>query len=454
MADAPPPPPPHGAKSSPLPNGNYDIFIIPPHSSGSGFLYLPSLKPNVNSFVAGFFTALLAVGLYNILVPALSQTIASLNSGIGLFLCLAAVGAAFSFGRTVAESSTSSKPFPDPGPSAGPNFTYPSASSAPPPPPPNPGAAPRFTTPPKPNNTAQSEWEKAKEQTRKREEDRRKAEELKARQAEAAKKKEEAEKAAKAAAEKEKWEQQRAREKDTRERLARERIAKERLERENAAKAGAAGAGGAAAAAAAGAKKYEKPTAQSATDSDYFTQYKPPGSSVASSVSGASESSYAASMSTARTTPPPRDRGPYKTSDPNKVVLMGVYAFTKEFGLQPTSMLESNQGGVTDGLILRITTEGLFIDDDVRGVPQREWDVKAWGIKLLEIGKIDDINIFRATMRDLEGKKYFFVLPADQGWKVDTGLQRLRKGSQARSLGLSTMNDKEAKSLLMSLGWK
>ena len=44
----------------------------------------------------------------------------------------------------------------------------------------------------------------------------------------------------------------------------------------------------------------------------------------------------------------------------------------------------SGFGSVTDGLILRVTTEGLFIDDDVRGVPQREWDVKAWTLKQVE----------------------------------------------------------------------
>ncbi|PNS14661.1 Anaphase-promoting complex subunit cut9 [Sphaceloma murrayae] len=487
MADVPPPPPPpHGAKTSPLPNGNYDIFIIPPHSAGSGFLYLPSLKPNLNSFVAGFCTALLAVGIYNILVPALSQTLASLNSGIGILLCIVAVGAAFSYGRTAAEATSTSGYAPHSGPSPGPNFTFPNASTqgastpgsahnpGPGPGPnfsfsgasaqgasssgsaprPGPSPGPKFTfpsssahspsggstrsnPPPKPN-AAQTEWEKAKEQTRQRAEERRKADELKARQEEAAKKKAEAEKAAKAAAEKERWEQQRAREKDARELAARERIAKERLEREKAAAA---------------AKKYEKPTAQSATESDYFTQYKP-ADSTASSVSGQSESSYAASVSTARTTPPPRDRGPYKTTDPNKVMLMGVYTFVDKMGLQPVSMLEKGRCGISDGLILRITTEGLFIDDDVVRQPQREWDVKAWSIKLLEIGRIDDVNIFRATLRDVDNKKYFFVLPADQGWKVDTGLQRLRKGSQARALGLTNMSEKEIKNLLTSLGWK
>lgn len=32
-----------------------------------------------------------------------------------------------------------------------------------------------------------------------------------------------------------------------------------------------------------------------------------------------------------------------------------------------------------------MTTEGLFIDDDVRGQALREWDIKAWTIKLVEI---------------------------------------------------------------------
>ena len=47
--------------------------------------------------------------------------------------------------------------------------------------------------------------------------------------------------------------------------------------------------------------------------------------------------------------------------------------------------LVSGQGAVSDGLILRITTEGLFIDDDRREVAQRDWDVKAWTLKLAEV---------------------------------------------------------------------
>ena len=78
-------------------------------------------------------------------------------------------------------------------------------------------------------------------------------------------------------------------------------------------------------------------------------------------------------------------RGAYSTKDPDKIVLKAVYAFNNAFMKTPTSQLVSGTGSVTDGLILRITTEGLFIDDDVRGVPQREWDVKAWTMKLVEV---------------------------------------------------------------------
>lgn len=56
-----------------------------------------------------------------------------------------------------------------------------------------------------------------------------------------------------------------------------------------------------------------------------------------------------------------------------------------QYAKTPASQLVSGVGSVTDGLILRVTTAGLFIDDDVRGVPQREWDVKAWTLKLVEV---------------------------------------------------------------------
>lgn len=100
---APPPPPPHGEgpKSSGLPPGNYDIFVIPQHSSGSGFLYLPSLQPNANSFVAGFASALICVALFQSVGPAIRMW---LNGGglgsTGMTTLLLGVGiGAWALGR-------------------------------------------------------------------------------------------------------------------------------------------------------------------------------------------------------------------------------------------------------------------------------------------------------------------------------------------------------------------
>ncbi|KAK4123316.1 hypothetical protein N657DRAFT_573828 [Parathielavia appendiculata] len=103
------------------------------------------------------------------------------------------------------------------------------------------------------------------------------------------------------------------------------------------------------------------------------------------SVSDFSESSWAPSASTARTTPPPSTRGPYTTNDPQKIIIKAVYGYLNQFSKTPASQLISGVGPVTDGLILRITSAGLFVDDDVRGVAQREWDIKAWTLKLVEV---------------------------------------------------------------------
>lgn len=288
-----------------------------------------------------------------------------------------------------------------------------------------------------------------------------------------------------------------------------------------------------------------------------------------------SDYSWAASQTTSKTTPPPSQRGPYSTKDPDKIVIKGVYAFNNAFTKTPTSQLLSGIPPVTDGLILRITTEGLFIDDDVRGVPQREWDVKAWTMKLVEVwcphfsskdpaGKsssasaraslpknpvrriwnldkeraisteetntlLNDLmtcckdhcrfafsasdhdsvysassfgssprssitsassvssssspashhryhrsrdqanrngassqtgelksaglHVLRASIRDQEGKKYVFVISHEESWKMAVGLQKLRKGSQVRALGVSGMSTGDARGLLDNLGY-
>ncbi|KAI7013697.1 hypothetical protein KC355_g4940, partial [Hortaea werneckii] len=123
------------------------------------------------------------------------------------------------------------------------------------------------------------------------------------------------------------------------------------------------------------------------------------------------------------------------------------------FPSKPVAQLIANEGSVTDGLILRIKTEGLFIDDDVRGVPQREWDVKAWTLKHIEEGDVGGFKVVRFTTRDAENKKFTFVLEAKEGGKVTMGLQRLRKGPQVRALGMNGLKAAELNSLLGNLGW-
>ncbi|KAG5287619.1 putative trans-sialidase, conserved protein [Histoplasma capsulatum G186AR] len=166
-----------------------------------------------------------------------------------------------------------------------------------------------------------------------------------------------------------------------------------------------------------------------------------------------SESSYAPSQSTARTTPPPSRRGPYSTKDPDKIIIYGVYVFNNTFMRTPVAQLVSGKGHVTDGLILRITTEGMFVDDDIRGVAQREWDVKAWTMKLVESAELRGFHVVRASIRDQEGKKYVFVLQEAEAWKVAVGLQRLKKGSQVRALGVCGLPANETNAVLESLGY-
>ncbi|QIW95938.1 hypothetical protein AMS68_001456 [Peltaster fructicola] len=528
MADPPPPPPPpHGQNPRPpggLPDGNYDIFIIPPHSSGSGFLYLPSLTPHRNSFIAGAAAALAGVGVVVLVTPFLQAFFASIMVGNPTSVLILVIGVgvlAWLIGKSSVEfTSTSSGKSSGTGssgpgqdrqnhgaqqnqqnhgaqqqqqqgqaPPPNPGFDWNSANHnhAPPPPPPPPQPEPQ----PQPNtNSTQSGWDKAKEETKKREEARKRTEELERRRAEAAKAREEAERAAKAKAEKEKWEQARAREKEQREREARERLAKEkaasmpdketreksirermerlRKEREERERQKAASSPSATGRSSPK-KEYVRPTAKSAVGTEDQYSYRPYDTppkpktpyhaSSASSISGLSESSYAASQTTAQTTPPASMRGPYSTQDPDKILIRAVYLFNDSFPGKPIAQLVVGQGSVSDGLILNIRTAGLFIDDDVRKVPQREWDVKAWTLKLVEDGALkgavggQGLHVLRASVRNAENSKYCFVLDETEGWKVAIGLQRLRKGTQVRSLGMSGMKENEVRGLLGALGW-
>lgn len=137
---------------------------------------------------------------------------------------------------------------------------------------------------------------------------------------------------------------------------------------------------------------YEKPSAKSyiGTEADHaFRPYdtsKAPPRPPSHHSSVFSESSYA-THSTAKTTPPPSQRGPYSTNDPDKIQIKAVFLFNDLFP-KPMAQLVAGIGNVTDGLILKIISEGLFIDDDVRNVAQREWDIKAWTLKLVEVCRL------------------------------------------------------------------
>ncbi|KUI59273.1 Protein split ends [Cytospora mali] len=686
-----------------LPPGKYDVFIIPDHSAGSGFLYLPSLRTNTNSFIAGFASALLMVVLGQTFAPAFQAWWTNFqgmgNAGMALLVVAVGLGA-WSLGRLTSDSSgrgpsgwggggfysggssmpgagtggfTGAGPSPhgahpgSPPPNAGP----PPGAHSPPPPKPDNGSYQRPPEPPpktqqakpKPQpDTSKNTWEKARDEVRKKEEERKaketeerrraeatqrlkelrekEARERAQREAERARREQEAkEKAAKEqeardrearekeAKERKEKELREAREKELRERLARDReerrkrveaerkrkeeeaerkrkeeeAEKKRKEEEEASQTrksstyAYSGVGermspwpngkppSVAPTPPPSAKKPPPPTATSVGGDDadaysYRPYDQPKKPARRPSNSDLSESSWAPSQSTAHTSPPPSFRGGYSTKDPDKIVIKAVYSFVNQYAKTPASQLISGLGTVTDGLILRITTEGLFIDDDVRGVAQREWDVKAWTLKTVEvwcpvhflIGAIaansppspngskspnpalsasnistaffaktvggsarlraaersapkpvtgddaddyltdvlrsckdscrfgdcaskfaasnlpatpanhrnDDassmasgstrvanntaqtgdwkakgLHLLRATVRDQEGKRYLFIIGEEEGWKLAVGLQRLRRGTQARALGVSSMSGIETKTTLDLLGW-
>ncbi|KAL9100564.1 MAG: hypothetical protein Q9163_004076 [Psora crenata] len=665
----PPPPPPHGNTGSTrngLPDGSYDIFIVPPHSSGGGFIYFPSLQTNRNSFLAGAACALLGVMIWSIVAPAFKDWMSTVAAGGGIsvvVLLFVAGIAGWAWGKTQVETGGSGQGNAGGGPK--PRFTGHTGT----------GPMPGFTPQPEPGpppswqrtsagaghgtanpGTGKNEWEKAREDTRRKEEARKKAEELKKkreaderermrqqekearereareakereareareREAREAREREERERIEKEVRErleraerekKEKEDRERAearerlereererKEKEERERLEkeewgrkdkeererlekeerernakeaqalaekearerrlkelrerrerelkekkekearekrekearerREKVARERREREAQEKREKDAAPNARPASPN--KIHLHPTAKTATDEASSYSYRPydtsnrPGHKPASASSLYSESSYAPSQSTSRTTPPPSHRGPYRSKDPDKILIKAVYSFNSIFTKTPIAKLVSGMGSVTDGLILRITTEGLFIDDDVRGVPQREWDVKAWTLKLVEVwcphllalgassgstltpraaaapsgifgkkwapkaptdaesetfletvkrackpclpsirsrsdndvasqsGQLKGLHVLRASIRDTEGKRYVVVLDEQEGWKVAVGLQRLRRGTQVRALGVSGIPLNETKAILENMGW-
>lgn len=54
-----------------------------------------------------------------------------------------------------------------------------------------------------------------------------------------------------------------------------------------------------------------------------------------------------------------------------------------------------------------------------------------------------NLHILRASVRDADGKKYVFLIDDSESWKLALGLQRLRKGSQVRSMQSAQMAPNE-----------
>jgi hypothetical protein len=66
--------------------------------------------------------------------------------------------------------------------------------------------------------------------------------------------------------------------------------------------------------------------------------------------------------------------------------------------------------------------------------------------------KASRIHVLRATVRDVENKKYVCVVPESEAWKVALGLQRLRKGPLVRSMAVGGMKEGEVAKILAVVG--
>jgi len=62
------------------------------------------------------------------------------------------------------------------------------------------------------------------------------------------------------------------------------------------------------------------------------------------------------------------------------------------------------------------------------------------------------LHLLRATVRDVENKKYVFVVEESESWKVALGLQKLRKGPLVRSMAVGGMKEGEVAKVLNLVG--
>jgi hypothetical protein len=70
-----------------------------------------------------------------------------------------------------------------------------------------------------------------------------------------------------------------------------------------------------------------------------------------------------------------------------------------------------------------------------------------------QTAEFQGIHVVRASIRDQEGKRYVFVVQEEDGWKVAVGLQRLKRGTQVRAMGVSGLPMNECKAILQNMGW-
>jgi len=132
-------------------------------------------------------------------------------------------------------------------------------------------------------------------------------------------------------------------------------------------------------------------------------------------------------------------------------MIRGAYKFTDSFP-KPVAMVRPGESGITDGLIMRMTTEGVFLDDDKKHEPLRQWDIKAWTMKSVETSSKAGLYLLRASLKDAENTKFVYILPEAEEWKVLRGLKNVKNGSQARNLHHSTLSAAEGQRILSLLG--
>ena len=62
------------------------------------------------------------------------------------------------------------------------------------------------------------------------------------------------------------------------------------------------------------------------------------------------------------------------------------------------------------------------------------------------------MHIIRASVRDAENTKFVYLVPDSEEWKVPLALKRLKSGSQAKSLPLSSLSTSEANKIINLIG--